>query len=143
MVHKAAKVELASEDRVYADWDGFITTAAPTGIASTDVSRVLCFQEPGAQPSTSKSEERHEGTTGDVAHINKLTAQVEQEAKVDEDAEVIVKPVLAHCVSGVVSLRTLKMARTLTTMIVAAGLGTKCPACVPRVQHWERERRPR
>ena len=64
--------------------DGFLTT---TGIAGTDVSRVLCFQEPVTEPSTSKSGKKHEGITGDVAYIKKLTAQVEQEAKVDEDAE--------------------------------------------------------
>ena len=64
--------------------DGFLTT---TGIAGTDVSRVLCFQEPVTEPSTSKSGKKHEEMTGYVAYIKTLTAQVEQEAKVGEDAE--------------------------------------------------------
>jgi len=82
-----AKVELKSEDRVYVNLGGSITTAAPTGIAGTDVSRVQLLQEPVAEPFTSKFEKKHEEATGVVALIHKLIAEVEkdsQEAKVDE-----------------------------------------------------------
>merc|ERR1712107_596200 len=56
-LHKAApKVELSGQDRIYVNMGGEITTAAPTGIAGTDVERVQLLQEPVAEPFTSKFE---------------------------------------------------------------------------------------
>jgi hypothetical protein len=80
-LHKAApKVELSAEDRVYVNMGGEITTAAPTGIAGTDVPRVQLLQEPVAEPFTSKFEKKSEGFSGVVALMKKLIADVEKDS---------------------------------------------------------------
>jgi len=80
-LHKAApKAELSGEDRIYVNMGGEITTAAPTGIAGTDVSRVQLLQEPVAEPFTSKFEKKTEGFSGVVALLKKLIADVEKDS---------------------------------------------------------------
>merc|ERR1712227_166777 len=80
-LHNAApKAELSGEDRIYVNMGGEITTAAPTGIAGTDVSRVQLLQEPVAEPFTSKFEKKTEGFSGVVALLKKLIADVEKDS---------------------------------------------------------------
>ena len=80
-LHNAApKAELSGELRIYVNMGGEITTAAPTGIAGTDVSRVQLFQEPVAEPFTSKFEKKTEGFSGVVALLKKLIADVEKDS---------------------------------------------------------------
>merc|ERR1712136_673443 len=89
-LHKAApKAELSSDDRIYVNMGGEITTAAPTGIAGTNVARVQLLQaDPVSEPFSSKLEKNHEGYSGVVSLIGSLVADLakeSQEAKVDED----------------------------------------------------------
>jgi len=80
-LHKAApKVELSGQDRIYVNLGGEVTTAAPTGIAGTDVERVQLLQEPVAEPFTSKFEKKSDGFTGVVALLKKLIADVEKDS---------------------------------------------------------------
>jgi len=80
-LHKAApKVELSGEDRIYVNMGGEITTAAPTGIAGTDVARLQLLQEPVAEPFTSKFEKKTDGFSGVVALLKKLIADVEKDS---------------------------------------------------------------
>jgi len=88
-LHKAApKAELSADDRVYVNMGGEITTAAPTGIAGTNVPQVQLLQaDPAAEPFTSKLEKNHEGFNGVVSLIGSLVADLakeSQEAKVEE-----------------------------------------------------------
>merc|ERR1712136_291094 len=89
-LHKAApKAELSADDRTYVSMGGEITTAAPTGIAGTNVARVKLLQaDPVAAPFTSKLEKNHEGFNGVSSLIGSLIADLakeSQEAKVEED----------------------------------------------------------
>jgi len=89
-LHKAApKAELSADDRIYVNMGGEITTAAPTGIAGTNVARVQLLQaDPVSEPFSSKLEKNHEGYSGVVSLIGSLVADLakeSQEAKVEED----------------------------------------------------------
>ena len=89
-LHKAApKAELSADDRIYVNMGGEITTAAPTGIAGTNVARVQLLQaDPVSEPFSSKYQKNHEGFSGVVSLIGSLVADLakeSQEAKVDED----------------------------------------------------------
>ena len=89
-LHKAApKAELSSDDRIYVNMGGEITTAAPTGIAGTNVARVQLLQaDPVSEPFSSKLEKNHEGYSGVVSLIGSLVADLateSQESKVDEE----------------------------------------------------------
>ena len=86
-LHKAApKAELSSNDR---NMGGEITTAAPTGIAGTNVARVQLLQaDPVSEPFSSKLGKDHEGYSGVVSLIGSLVADLakeSQESKVDEE----------------------------------------------------------
>merc|ERR1712064_168400 len=72
--------ELSGEDRIYVNMGGEITTAAPTGIAGTDVARLQLLQEPVAEPFTSKFEKKTDGFSGVVALLKKLIADVEKDS---------------------------------------------------------------
>jgi len=89
-LHKAApKAELSADDRTYVNMGGEITTAAPTGIAGTNVARVQLLQaDPVAEPFTSKLDKNHEGFNGVASLIGSLVADLtkeSQESKVEED----------------------------------------------------------
>ena len=68
---------------------GEITTAAPTGIAGTNVARVQLLQAaPESEPFSSKLQKNHEGHSGVLSLIGSLVADLtkeSQEAKVEED----------------------------------------------------------
>merc|ERR1711916_205586 len=89
-LHKAApKAELSSDDRIYVNMGGEITTAAPTGIAGTNVARVQLLQaDPVSEPFSSRLEKNREGYSGVVSLIGSLVADLakeSQEAKVEEE----------------------------------------------------------
>ena len=89
-LHKAApKAELSSDDRMYVNMGGEITTAAPTGIAGTNVARVQLLQAaPASEPFSSKLQKNHEGYSGVLSLIGSLVADLAKEsheAKVEED----------------------------------------------------------
>ena len=56
LLKAAPKVDLSGQDRIFVNRGGEITTAAPAGIAGTDVERVQLLQEPVAETITSKFE---------------------------------------------------------------------------------------
>jgi len=89
-LHKAApKAELSADDHIYVNMGGEITTAAPKGIAGTNVARVQLLQaDPVSEPFSSKYQKNHEGFSGVVSLIGSLVADLakeSQEAKVEED----------------------------------------------------------
>ena len=89
-LHKAApKDELSSDDRMYVNMGGEITSAALTGIAGMNVARVQLLQaDPVSEPFSSKLEKNHEGYSGVLAVIGSLVADLakeSQEAKVEEN----------------------------------------------------------
>merc|ERR1712135_95438 len=77
-LHKAApKAELSADDRIYVNMGGEITTAAPTGIAGTNVAHVQLSQaDPVSEPFSSKLEKNHEGYSGVVSLIGSLVADL-------------------------------------------------------------------
>ena len=80
-LHKATpKAKLSVQDRIYVNMGGEISTAAPTGIAGTDVAHVQVLQEPAAEHFTSKFEKMTEGLSGLVA-LKELMADVEELTK--------------------------------------------------------------
>ena len=85
----APKAELSADDRIYVNMGGEITTAAPTGIAGTNVARVQLLQaDPVSERFSSKYQKNHEGFSGVVSLIGSLVADLakeSQEAKVEED----------------------------------------------------------
>ena len=86
-LHKAApKAELSSNDR---NMGGEITTAAPTGIAGTNVARVQLLQaDPVSEPFSSRLGKDHKGYSGVVSLIVSLVADLakeSQESKVHEE----------------------------------------------------------
>merc|ERR1712136_436780 len=89
-LHKAApKAELSADDHIYVNMGGEITTAAPKGIAGTNVARVQLLQaDPVSEPFSSKYQKNHEGFSGVVSLIGSLVADLAKEsqaAKVEED----------------------------------------------------------
>lgn len=78
-LHKATpKAKLSVQDRIYVNMGGEISTAAPTGIAGTDVAHVQVLQEPAAEPFPEK---KTEGLSGLLALLKELMADVEELTK--------------------------------------------------------------
>ena len=81
-LHKATpKAKLSVQDWIYVNMGGEISTAAPTGIAGTDVAHLQVLQEPAAEPFTSKFEKKTEGLSGLLALLKELMADVEELTK--------------------------------------------------------------
>ena len=81
-LHEATpKAKLSVQDRIHVNMGGEISTAAPTGIAGTDVAHVQVLQEPAAEPFPSKFEKKTEGLSGLVAILKELMADVEELTK--------------------------------------------------------------